>query len=108
MGPGGPTTWQRSSQMSIFLGKYLVHVSLSSAFVACYPEKARVHSQADILSKTQSCHFRTELQNTETEGKRGEAKVRQINDIFSSQAASCDPETWGHQADICTGMCPHV
>lgn len=90
MSPGGPTTWQGSSQMSIFLGKYLVHVSLSSAFVACYPEKAKVHSQADILSRTQSCHFsaleRTELQSTETEGERCEAKVRQIKDVFP---ASC-------------------
>lgn len=93
--------------MSIFSGKYLVHVLLSPALVACYPEKAKVHSQADISSKTQSCHFkalvRTELQNTERERK----EVRWINDIFltDQQAASCDPEIWGHQADICTGMC---
>lgn len=31
--------------------KYLVHASLTSAFVARYPEKAKVHNQADILSK---------------------------------------------------------
>lgn len=47
-GGGGGTTWPVSSQMSISSGKSLAHDSLASAFVACYPEKAKVRSQADV------------------------------------------------------------
>lgn len=76
----GPRNLAKVQSNEHLSGKYLVHASLTSAFVAHYPEKAKVHSQTGILSK--SCLFkaleRAELQNTETEGK----EVRQINDIF--------------------------
>lgn len=47
----GPRNLAKVQSNEHLSGKYLVHASLTSAFVAHYPEKAKVHSQTGILSK---------------------------------------------------------